>query len=106
MAAAAEAQQMPIQPHRLTPAVADSFWVCLIGRGYAAPRPKFRWCTERLKIRPSNQFIRQVVSAHGEAILVLGTRKAESAARGRRMAALEARRARDLLSPNASLPGG
>ena len=104
MAAAARAQQMPVQPHRLTPAVEDSFWVSLIGRGYAAPRPKFRWCTERLKIRPSNRFIRSVVSAHGEAILVLGTRKAESAARGRRMAALEARRPRDMLSPNTALP--
>jgi DNA sulfur modification protein DndC len=106
MDAAARAQQMPIQPHRLTPAVEDSFWVCLIGRGYAAPRPKFRWCTERLKIKPSNRFIRQVVSAHGEAILVLGTRKAESSARAHRMTALEARRARDLLSPNTALPGG
>jgi DNA sulfur modification protein DndC len=104
MAAAAQAQAMPIQPHRLTPAVADSFWVNLIGRGYAAPRPKFRWCTERLKIRPSNTFIRTVVAAHGEAILALGTRKAESAARGRRMTALETRRPRDLLSPNTALP--
>ncbi len=104
MAAAAQAQAMPVQPHRLTPAVADSFWVNLIGRGYAAPRPKFRWCTERLKIRPSNRFIREVVAAHGEAILILGTRKAESAARRRRMTALEAQRPRDLLSPNTALP--
>jgi DNA sulfur modification protein DndC len=104
MAAAAAAQQMPVEPHRLTPALQDSFWVNLIGRGYAAPRPKFRWCTERLKIKPSNRFIRHVVSAHGEAILVLGTRKAESAVRGRRMTALEARRPRDLLSPNTALP--
>lgn len=104
MAAAAAAQQLPVQPHRLTPALADSFWVCLIGRGYAAPRPKFRWCTERLKIRPSNKFIREVVAAHGEAILVLGTRKAESAVRGRRMAELEARRPRDWLSVNTALP--
>lgn len=104
MAEAAQEQQMPVQPHRLTPAVQDSFWVSLIGRGYAAPRPKFRWCTDRLKIRPSNRFIRQIVSAHGEAILVLGTRKAESTARARRMTALEARRPRDLLSPNTALP--
>jgi DNA sulfur modification protein DndC len=104
MAAAAAAQRLPITPHRLTPALADSFWVNLIGRGYAAPRPKFRWCTDRLKIRPSNAFIRETVAAHGEAILVLGTRKAESTARGHRMTALESQRARDLLSPNASLP--
>jgi len=104
MSAAATAQDLPIEPHRLTPSIADSFWVNLIGRGYPAPRPKFRWCTERLKIKPSNAFIRQVVRSHGEAILVLGTRKAESSGRAHRMAELESRRARDLLSPNAALP--
>jgi DNA sulfur modification protein DndC len=101
---AAEAAGLPITPHRLTPAVSDTFWVNLIGRGYPAPRPKFRWCTERLKIKPSNSFIRDMVRDHGEAILVLGTRKAESAGRSHRMTALEARRVRDLLSPNDSLP--
>lgn len=104
MGEAARDQGLPVEPHRLTPAVTDSFWVNLIGRGYPAPRHKFRWCTERLKIKPSNGFIRTVVRAHGEAILVLGTRKAESSGRAHRMAALEARRARDLLSPNAALP--
>jgi DNA sulfur modification protein DndC len=104
MGAAAARQGLPVQPHRLTPALNDSFWVNLIGRGYPAPRHKFRWCTERLKIKPSNKFIREMVRAHGEAILVLGTRKAESSGRAHRMAALEARRARDLLSPNAALP--
>jgi len=103
MATAAGEQQLPIRPNRLTPAVGDSFWVNLIGRGYPAPRHKFRWCTERLKIKPSNAFIRDVVRAHGEAILVLGTRKAESSGRAHRMNALESRRVRDLLSPNQSL---
>jgi DNA sulfur modification protein DndC len=104
MANAASEQGLPIQPHRLTPTTTDSFWVNLIGRGYPAPRHKFRWCTERLKIKPSNAFIRSVVRAHGEAILVLGTRKAESSGRAHRMNALEAQRVRDLLSPNSSLP--
>lgn len=101
---AAQKQGLPITPHRLTPAVADTFWVNLIGRGYPAPRPKFRWCTERLKIKPSNTFIREMVRSHGEAILVLGTRKAESSGRSARMTALESRRVRDLLSPNEALP--
>jgi len=104
METTARATGLPIHPHRLTPAVTDSFWVNLIGRGYPAPRPKFRWCTERLKIKPSNTFIRNVVRSHGEAILVLGTRKAESSGRSHRMTALEGKRVRDLLSPNASLP--
>jgi DNA sulfur modification protein DndC len=101
---AAAGQGLPITPHRLTPTVTDTFWVNLIGRGYPAPRPKFRWCTERLKIKPSNAFIREMVQSHGEAILVLGTRKAESSGRSHRMTQLESRRVRDLLSPNDSLP--
>ncbi len=104
MRQAAGEQQMPITPHKLTPAIEDSFWVSLIGRGYPAPRQKFRWCTERLKIRPSNKFILDVVRQHGEAILVLGTRKAESQARAARMTRLEGKRIRERLSPNVALP--
>lgn len=100
----ATARGLPITAHRLTPKVEDSFWVNLIGKGYPAPRPKFRWCTERLKIKPSNQFVRDIVKVSGEAILVLGTRKAESSARAGRMAALEEMRVRDRLSPNQSMP--
>src|SRR5205823_11152665 len=81
MREAARAQGLPFTPHKLVPEVEDSFWVNLIGKGYPAPRLKFRWCTERLKIRPSNKFIRDVARSSGEAILVLGTRKAESATR-------------------------
>ena len=104
MSESAEAQGLPIEPHQLTPEVNNTFWVNLIGRGYPAPRPKFRWCTERLKIKPSNAFIRDVVRANGEAILILGTRKAESTSRRHRMEKLEGSRVRDRLSPNESLP--
>jgi DNA sulfur modification protein DndC len=101
---AAKSQQLPFQAHRLTPETKDSFWVNLIGRGYPAPRQKFRWCTNRMKISPSNKFIRDVVRQSGEAILVLGTRKAESQRRALTMEKHESRRVRDRLSPNASLP--
>lgn len=104
MERAAKEQGLPVEPHRLTPQIKDTFWVNLIGRGYPAPRPKFRWCTERLKIKPSNAFIRSVVEEHGEAIMVLGTRKAESQARARTMEKHEKRRVRDRLSPNGNLP--
>lgn len=101
---AAQKQDIPLTAHRLTPAAENTFWVNLIGRGYPAPRPKFRWCTVRLKIMPSTEFISSVVQKHGEAILVLGTRKAESAARARVMERFEEKRVRDRLSPNGSLP--
>jgi DNA sulfur modification protein DndC len=96
---------VPIKPHRLTPGVEDSYWVNLIGRGYPAPRNKFRWCTNRLKIKPSNSFITGIVKLSGEAILVLGTRKAESGRRAINMTKHEKGRMRDRLSPNSSLPG-
>jgi DNA sulfur modification protein DndC len=104
MREAAKRDGMPIEPNRLTPQVHDTFWVNLIGKGYPAPRPKFRWCTERLKIKPSNAFISNVVRKNGECILVLGTRKAESQARARSMARLEKQRVRERLSPNGNLP--
>ena len=92
-----------IQPHRLTPEVQDRYWVNLIGKGYPAPRPKFRWCTSRLKINPSNNFIKNVVKQNGEAILVLGTRKAESSVRSANMKKYEVTSTRELLSTHGQL---
>jgi DNA sulfur modification protein DndC len=101
---AAIEQEMPIDTHLLQPEWTETFWVGLIGKGYPAPRGKFRWCTDRLKISPSNRFIRNVIRSSGETILVLGTRKAESTKRAHRMKKMEARRVRDRLSPNMNLP--
>ena len=103
MSEAARDQGLPLSSHRLTPATENTFWVNLIGRGYPAPRPKFRWCTERLKIMPSTQFITTVVQRYGEAILVLGTRKAESTVRARIMDRYEKARTHHRLSPNGNL---
>ena len=96
-------QRFPVEPHRLTPELQDRFWVNLIGRGYPAPRPKFRWCTSRLKISPSNNFINNMVKQNGEAILVLGTRKSESAMRSANMKHYEEKSTRELLSSNKDL---
>lgn len=104
MKAAAREQQMPIEPHLLQPDIKETYWVCLIGKGYPAPRNQFRWCTPRLKINPSNHFIREMVRANGETILILGTRKAESTKRAATMEKHQKGRVRDRLSPNASLP--
>jgi DNA sulfur modification protein DndC len=105
MREAAKAKGLPVEPNRLTPRVEDSFWVNLIGKGYPAPRHKFRWCTERLKIKPSNAFIMSVVKRSGEAILLLGARKQESQARAKVLSKNEKFRVRDRLSPNSTLPG-
>lgn len=100
----AKASCLPIVPKPLTPLVDNTFWVNLIGRGYPHPRKNFRWCTDRLKIEPSNRFIKEILDAESEAILVLGTRKAESASRKATMEDYEKRRYRDYLSPNGSFP--
>lgn len=82
---AALQQELPITAHRLTPELENRFWVNLIGKGYPAPRPKFRWCTDRLKISASTKFIQELSENHGEAILVLGQRRGESQARDKVM---------------------
>lgn len=103
MEQAAAEQGLPFVTHRLTPKSDNTFWVNLIGRGYPFPRKRFRWCTDRLKIRPVNDFIKECIAAHGEIILVLGTRKAESSNRAKTMAHYEKLRVRELLSPNPTL---
>lgn len=99
----AGAKGLPFVPVRLIPDYNNTFWVNLLGRGYPFPRRKYRWCTDRLKIQPVNNFIRSKIAEHGEIILVLGTRKQESARRNRTMTNLEKKRVRELLSPNPSL---
>lgn len=81
MEKAAIDNKLPIFPHRLTPELKNRYWVNLIGKGYPSPRPKFRWCTARLKIQTATAFLQNLSETNGEAILVLGTRKAESQAR-------------------------
>ncbi|MBM0740242.1 DNA phosphorothioation system sulfurtransferase DndC [Phormidium sp. CLA17] len=100
--AAAQEQELPFEPHLLYPEVKDTFWVNLIGKGYPAPRHMFRWCTERLKIWPSNRFINNVVRTTGEVIIVLGTRKAESSRRAGVMAEHEVGNISDRLPPQSS----
>ncbi len=100
---AAKEKSMPFEPHLLHPEVKNSFWTCLIGKGYPAPRHGFRWCTERMKIKPVNQFIRDILRVYGETIIVLGARKSESSVRAAVLKKNEVGRIRDRLSPNPNL---
>ena len=74
-------QELPIYVHHTVPRLDDSFWVNLIGRGYPAPNNMFRWCTERLKISPTTQYIKEKIADHGEVIILIGTRSDESSSR-------------------------
>ena len=77
----AESQNIPLTAHVVKPEIDQSFWVNLLGKGYAAPTKAFRWCTERMKINPINAFIIDKVAQFGEVVVILGARKAESSTR-------------------------
>lgn len=70
----------------------NSFWTNIIGRGFPTPRlnGSFRWCTDRLKIAPSGKFINEIIKTqNSEVVILLGTRKAESEARRKRIESRE-----------------
>jgi DNA sulfur modification protein DndC len=80
---AAVAQDLPVKVRKTIPRLEDSFWVNMIGKGYPVPNNAFRWCTDRLKIKPTSRFLHEQIDFNGEAIILLGTRKAESATRAK-----------------------
>ena len=78
---AAEAFALPVIVAKTSPNLEDTFWVNMIGRGYPSPNRSFRWCTDRMKIRPTSEYIKRQASEAGEVILLLGVRRSESASR-------------------------
>ena len=81
---ASESEHLNVEAHMLHPEIRQTFWSLVIGLGYPTPEaPGFRWCTERLKINPSNKFTYDTIKKDGEIVILLGVRKAESAARSK-----------------------
>jgi DNA sulfur modification protein DndC len=79
-----EDRGLPVEVVELTPDPEQTFWSNLIGRGYPTPAREFRWCTDRMKIRPATTFIEERAEIFGDPPVVhflLGTRFDESAAR-------------------------
>ena len=79
-----EDRGLPVEVVELTPDPEQTFWSNLIGRGYPTPVREFRWCTDRMKIRPATTFIEERAEIFGDPPVVhflLGTRFDESAAR-------------------------
>ena len=77
----AKRDQLPLTCHAVVPKIYETFWVNLLGKGYPAPTRSFRWCTERMKINPVSDFIKDKISKFDEVIVVLGSRSSESASR-------------------------
>jgi len=82
---AARDQGIPIIVKKTVPKLEESFWINVIGKGYPVPNNTFRWCTDKLKIRPTSNFLLEQIDEKGEAIVLLGTRYEESATRERSM---------------------
>ena len=81
-------RELPVEVVELTPETNQTFWVNLIGRGYPTPVREFRWCTDRMKIRPQQKFIEDNKDIFGDPPIVhflLGTRYDESVARKKTM---------------------
>lgn len=82
----AKAQGLPLYTHMVHPDYSNTYWTNIIGKGLPTPTSiRFRWCTERLKIKPSNKFIEDKMRENGEVIVLLGVRKSESIARSIRI---------------------
>ena len=80
---AAKEQELPIKVYKTLPELEDSFWCLVIGKGYPVPNNAFRFCTEKMKIKPTSKFIEEKVTSDGEAIVLIGTRRDESAQRAK-----------------------
>ena len=79
-----EDRGLPVEVVELTPDPEQTFWSNVIGRGYPTPVREFRWCTDRMKIRPAVKFIDERMEIFGDPPVVhflLGTRFDESTAR-------------------------
>jgi len=76
-------RRLPIRVRIVRPKIEDRFWVRMIGMGYPPPKPRFRWCTRRLKITPAAPLVKT-----GKPTAVLtGVRYGESAPRTGRLVA-------------------
>ena len=81
----ARKDELPIVIQKTTPNIDETFWVNVIGRGYIPPTRNFRWCTDRMKIKPTKAVLQRIMMRHQRAVLLIGTRRAESANRQRNM---------------------
>lgn len=65
----------------IKPKIEESFFSLMIGKGYPAPNKWFRWCTDRLKIRPATYFLENLVKKNQSILMLLGVRVDESVSR-------------------------
>lgn len=74
-----KAQNLPIAAQVVYRPVEQSYFVLTLGRGYFLPMRNGggRWCTQRLKITPQDNALREINPSY----IIIGTRLSESASR-------------------------
>lgn len=77
----AKEHDLPIIVKVLHPKIEDNFFVLVLGKGYLPPTKWFRWCTERLKVRPVKKYIKGIIKKNESCVVLLGMRLKESATR-------------------------
>ena len=99
---AARQNNLPLKIQITEPCVDQTFWVNVIGRGYIPPTRNFRWCTDRMKILPTTRLLNEITQHASGAILLIGTRRAESQNRKR---AMDKRKTSSVhMNPHGSIP--
>ena len=81
----AEQEGLPIETQVTEPCIDQTFWVSVIGRGYIPPTRNFRWCTDRMKILPTNRLLERLGREAKGTVLLVGSRRVESQHRRRGM---------------------
>ncbi len=74
-----DAVGLEIQVLIAKPDIKNTYWVNVIGKGYPLPSFRFRWCQDKLKIKP----IKKVLSLFNNGFMLVAVRMDESTTRKR-----------------------
>lgn len=78
-----ESLALSIPFYIVEPEEEDSFYTCVIGKGYSPPSSLFKWCVRRLKLEPAQKVLEKLLMPGEEVCLILGSRDMESSTRAR-----------------------
>ncbi|MGG3561630.1 phosphoadenosine phosphosulfate reductase family protein [Neobacillus rhizosphaerae] len=75
----AKREEAPFSGHMVERPVERGYFYCLLGKGHPLPSQSIRWCTDRLKIKPQENFLVDLAPS----FVLSGVRRSESVSRGR-----------------------
>lgn len=71
----------PFSAHIVERPVEKGYFFCLLGKGHPLPSQSIRWCTDRLKIKPQDNFFLEITPTY----VLSGVRRSESQTRERKI---------------------